>query len=236
VAFVFWNTEYYDACHASRFFRTIQRVDSAGGSPVQMIPKPDFARLLPACDLARPTITREDVEVVGSGAPWPWDKDYSTWRLAAESSTSNVTGALGFLGGVLTKWTREEGCALSAPPSSDTFCKLRYDSTTATLRGTVAGSCPVPPDSVHIELRELTAPPGEPTRTRLGILDLSGGYDIGALRPGVPHALTIFVGDTTGRYRPALPFRVVHDTLSFTAGQVARRDATLELTGPCPKL
>jgi hypothetical protein len=233
VAFVFWDTYYYDGCHTSRFFRKIQYVAAGGDSLAQMVPIPDYRKELPVCDLRGVTITRQDAQVVGSDAPWPYGQDYSAWRLAPDSAASNVTGALGFLGGVLTKWTRAEGCALPGPPA--TYCKLRYDSTTATLRGTVSSACAIPPDSVHITLQELASPPGELLRTRFGILDPAGSYDIGALRPGIPHQLTIAVGDTTGRYHPRF-FQVVYDTLQFTAGRVTTHYATLERIGPCPRL
>jgi hypothetical protein len=235
VAFIFWNTDYYDGCHTSRFFRKIQYVAPGGDSLAHMIMRPDYSKELPGCDSPRVTITRQNVEVAGSETPWPHGEDYSTWRLLPDSAASNVTGALGFLGGVLTKWTRAEDCVLPGPASPDSFCKLRYDSTTATLRGTLSSPCTVPPDSVHIVLREL-APSGELPRTRFGILDPAGSYDVGALRPGIPHQLIISVSDTTGRFFPRLPFPIIYDTLQFTAGQVATRHATLEPTGPCPRL
>lgn len=140
VAFVFWNTYYYDGCYTSRFSRKIQQIAPGGDSVARMISRPEYGRELPVCDLSGFTITRQDVELVGSDAPWPHGQDYSTWRLVPDSAASNVTGALGFLGGVFTKTTRSEDCTLPGPITPDTYCKLRYDSTTATLRGTLASA------------------------------------------------------------------------------------------------
>jgi hypothetical protein len=233
VPFIFWDTYYYDRCHVSRFFRKIQYVDPGGDSLLQMILIPGYRNELPGCGGV--TITRQDAVVVGSDTPWPKGQDYSTWRLAPDSAASNVTGALGFLGGVLTKRTRAEACVLSRAPSLSTYCKLRYDSTTATLRGTVSSACAFPLDSVHITLQELAAPPGELLRTRFGILDRAGSYEIGALRPDIPHQLIIAVGDTTGQFAPRLPFQVIYDSLQFTAGQVTTHHAAIEPIGPCLK-
>jgi hypothetical protein len=141
---------------------------------------------------------------VGSGSPWAFGQDYSTWRLAPDSSASNITGALGFLGGVLTKRLWVEDCVLPYPSPPETYCKLRYDSTTATLHGSFDSF--TPGDTVSIELRELAPPAAEPPRTRFGKTDGAGIFEIGAIRPG-RHELR--AGNCART-----------DTLEFVAGQL----------------
>jgi len=201
LAFVFGYLFNDDACFASGACRDIIYPpfarDSSGWSIVSNVRRTYRAPGDPAEYGA--------VKIVGSGSPWPFGQDYSTWRLAPDSA-SNITGAMGFLGGVLTKGIPVEDCALPYPSPAGTYCKLRYDSTTATLRGTAPVASPT--DTARIELLELEPPVGERARTRFGKTDAAGTFTIGAIRPG-RHEITIRASHC-----------MLSDTLQFVAGQL----------------
>jgi hypothetical protein len=158
----------------------------------------------------------------------------SVSRLNSAPSTGiSTSNSLGFLGGVLTRWIPVERCRPAYPAPGEPYCKLRFDSTTATLSGSVTSACPVPADSINIEMRELEAIPPEAPRIRTANhTDQDRNFEIGALRPGIPYELIVFVGDTTGRFHPSL-YRVYRDTLRFTAGQRLTYQATLERLAAC---
>jgi len=217
----------YDHCPAGPG-RHVSTADT-GGNPIGRLKGAPGAQ---PCTVR--TRTKLLVEVVGSEVAWPLGVDYSTYRLDAANLPSNITGSIGFIGGVLTKWITIERCTFAYPSTTKTYCKLRYDTTTATLRGRVTSGCVLRADSVNIELRELEGTASDPPRVRAAWRpDGVGEFEIGALRPGVPHRLTISIGDTIGRFFP-VPFRIYRDTLTFVAGQTTIYTAAVQPTGTCP--
>jgi len=234
IAFLVSHTTYYDACTRGRLFRRAMAMKPGGDSAVHLVaaPRPEVETWA-GCGVAVPT--RLVVEVVGSEAAWPDGDDFFSWRLGGTTELgSNVSNSIGFVGGVLTRSVPIERCAFAYRSDTVAYCKLRYDSTTATLRGTVTGFCPGAVDSVRVALRELDAvPPDLPrirTATQTGMYAISmgpgGDFEVGALRPGIRHELTVTGGTT---------FLTRTDTLTFTAGQQATFYTTLQPVGPCPR-
>lgn len=206
--FIFWYSSHDETCLTARACRSIQAM-SPGGDSVARMYGSGGARA---------------AETVASGAEWPFGLDFSVWRLVPDTTGSSIKGAFGFVGGVLSRSTWIEDCALPYPSSPDTYCKLRYDSTTATLRGSVASACGVSAERLSIQLRELEPPAGEQPRTRFGALDSLNNYDIGAVRSG-RHELSI----TSQGFIPQF------DTLQFAQGEKSHHLAILEPVGECPK-
>jgi len=97
------------------------------------------------------------------------------------------------VGGVLTKRVPYENCELGGAQPIPSHCRLRYDSTTATLRGMVTetrcGKGPL--DSALVQLREVRNEPGAHPRLRTTLTNYQGEFAIGGLEPGVEHLLTV---------------------------------------------
>lgn len=208
------HVSYYDAC-------------TQAGMYVRAYPiRPDTARQLVGAPPADPgpatcgprTVTWKEVQVVASDAPWP--AAYSIWALSRDSFPSNLVGGVGFIGGVLSKTIPIEDCYTPTTPGS--YCRLRYDSTTATLHGMVTGT--VLNDNVNISLQELDPPAGDVARTRYTVADGQGRYTIRALRPGIRHELIVSTG---------LCYYAVVDTLRFTAGRQTDYSAEARVTSRC---
>jgi hypothetical protein len=230
LAFLVWYRPYWDDCSAAAVDRTVNPMGAGGDSVARQV------------GVAKDTIsvkgilgrscgalhyTNKELDVVSSGAPWPFGLDYTTWQLKPGDEASNVSNSFGFIGGVLTRRLPYERCEF-ADTTAERYCKLRYDSTTATLRGTVASACPFPPDSLRIALREIGAVPSEGHRIRRPYHDQAGNYEIGALRPGIPHVLSITGGVGTWAWS------WYTDTLTLAPGQHASHHATLSWEGTCP--
>ena len=99
--------------------------------------------------------------VFGADDPWPWSE--TPWvsaganaseRPAVSDVESNVTHAMGFIGGTLSRRVPYENCIYLGwnPPRT---CDLRYDGTSASLSGRVieqsCGGGPVSGASVVLE-------------------------------------------------------------------------------------
>jgi len=156
--------------------------------------------------------------------------------------TSNVTNAVGFLGGILTKVLPYEDCSFqSVGAPIPEYCVLRYDGETAMLTGTVTethcGDGPV--ISPTVQLTEIGP---DPARIRSVRGTRTGEFVIG-LEPLIPHRLRVRATDVlvdsthnpwTGEWQPV--WQDVHtrhtDTLTLMPGEVLRYDVQLErLTG-----
>jgi hypothetical protein len=180
---------------------------------------------------ARVVIEKREVLVVASGAEWPSGLEYRSGRLGLTDPPSNISNSAGFLGGVLIKRLPYERCQIeSVPPSSD-YCRLRYDASSVTLRGTLTdttcGEQSVP--GATVQLRELGPPPGAPRRIRYTLSDHLGTYEIGALEAGKRYALSALgpkIGgvDAYGEHR---------DTLTFVPGELATRNIGLRRSISC---
>jgi hypothetical protein len=234
-------TYFYDLCGSS-----LTRTRYAGRSAddetnVIAIQKPSVARRF-GCGV--PIVPNWELWIVGSEAEWP-ASGYFPGALGKSGQTSNVTNAVGFLGGVLSKVIPYEYCEFQSDgalvPDS---CLLRYGPETATVSGTVretrCGDGPV--DSVTVRLTEMDR---DPARIRNIRTDAAGEYVIGALEPGMPHFLWV--------HAPPIPsdsifdlrtfsyvyteWKDIHtlptDTLTFTPGQQVDYDIALERLTPC---
>ena len=178
-----------------------------------------------------PIVEKREMLVVSSGAEWPSGLDYATGRLGLVDSLSNISNSMGFIGGVLTRSLPYESCEIeSTPPSSD-YCRLRYDASSATLRGALTDiTCADQPVvSANIRLREIDPPSGTPRRIRSTLSDHSGEYEIGALEGAKRYALSI------RRNGPGVidAYSEYTDTLEFAPGEVMTRDIGLQRLVSC---
>jgi hypothetical protein len=160
---------------------------------------------------------------------------------------SNVTNAIGFLGGVVTKSALYESCSWSGPAPLPLACDLTYDREKATLVGTVTDACThrlvngatvrlepllptprkvrsVPTGSVPLPLNNyVTTAPSSYRAT-------PGGYRIAGLEARVRYALSVSHPATAGPDTPL--FRIHSDTLELAPGEERRVDVGLERTDP----
>jgi hypothetical protein len=239
--FVTATAHFYDQCGSS-----VSRVQSAGRSADDgvhriTITKPQVTPR-PTCGL--PLVEKWDLSIVGSGAAWPAGEGYAPEGLGDPGGASNVTNAVGFLGGVLTKVIPYEDCEFRSdgapvPP----YCLLRYGQETATVTGTVREPlCVGPLDSVTVRLSELDR---DPARVRTVLTTRAGEFVIGALEPGIPHALWVrarqvpvdSVFDTRVWryvYTEWTDIHTLHtDTLTFMPGQRLAYAIQLARLFPC---
>jgi len=190
-----------------------------------------------------PWVANRELWIVGSEAAWPGG-GYSPNALGDSALTSNVSNAVGFLGGVLTKIIPYEDCTFQSegapiPPT----CRLRYGSETAAVIGTVREPrCVGPLDSVVVQLTEMNR---EPARIRTVLSNGAGEFVIGALEPGIPHLAwarappvpidSEWVAATfRWQYTEWWDVHAVHtDTLTFTPGQRLEYDIHLDRLLPC---
>ncbi len=182
------------------------------------------------------TVTTRGFLMVASESAWP-SRDVSALAgLGASQQVSNVTNAVGFLGGVLTRSIPYERCTFQASPGTpiQTYCVLRYDEASATLKGTVretrCGDGPL--DSVTVSLTELDR---DPAKVRTALTDPTGAYEIGGLEPGVRYMvkdsalpeIDPFAGEVTIHDIPV-------DTVEFSPGEQRETDVALQRITYCP--
>ncbi len=189
-------------------------------------------------------VANRELWIVGSEAAWPTG-EYSPSALGESGWTSNVTNAVGFLGGVLTKVIPYEDCEFQSDGAPvPHYCLLRYNPETATVSGIVSemrcGDGPI--DSVTVQLTEMDR---EPARIRPVLSNQAGEFLIGALEPGIPHVLwaraplvpidSVFNPWTFQyEYVEWADFHTLHtDTLTFIPGQQLEYDIGLERLTPC---
>ena len=161
-----------------------------------------------------PMLEKRELWIVGSETAWPAG-GYAPGALGESGWTSNVTHAVGFLGGVLTKVIPYEDCEFRSEgtPVPD-YCLLRYTQETATVTGTVREPrCVGPLDSVTVLLRELDR---DPARVRTVLSGRAGEFLIGALEPGISY----FVWARA----PQVPIDSVFDVLAFRYRYTAWED------------
>jgi hypothetical protein len=181
-----------------------------------------------------PAIGERDLWMVGSDSIWPSGLQYSTAGLGQAELTSNVTGAVGFLGGVLTKSVPYETCTFQAGGSpAPQYCKLRYNQTSAALSGTVTetrcGDGPI--DSVTVQLTEIDQDPPE---IRSYLTGADGGFGIEALDPATRYALKVRAKPLPVFGGGELDIYDIHiDTLTFASGELRKYDVHLRRLTPC---
>lgn len=161
--------------------------------------------------------------MVASEDEWASEQDYDTWGLAVAERASNVTNAVGFLGGVLTRTIPYEACTfqggiLEVPA----YCKLSYGPESATLLGTVnevrCGDGLM--DSVTVELREIEGEPATARKIRTTLTNRAGAFEIRALEPGVRYALKVRAKPEPDPFWGEVDVHTLHyDTLEFSAGE-----------------
>jgi hypothetical protein len=217
-----------DGCGAAvmRGFVDLQPSESDTQSVRLLAPSP--SREWQGC--GPPRIQKQEVWSVGSGAEWPSGPEYSTNALGVPDAPSNISDAIGFLGGVLTRVVPYEQCQIAGSDRPH-YCVLQYDRPLGTIRGTVVDlRCGTIVDEAQVVLRELGVPQSMAPRIRTTRTNIAGGYEVAALRTGIRHELTI--GRSTG---PPPEHFVDHvDTLEFAAGEEVSHDVGLR-RAECPE-
>jgi hypothetical protein len=233
---------FYDDCGGSVSGEGYTGQSADDGAYLIAITKP---LVTPRTGCGAPLVEKRELRIVGSEAEWPAGQGYSPGGLGESGRVSNVTNAVGFLGGVLTRVIPYEDCRFRSEGASDPrYCRLRYGPETATVTGIVSetrcrdGAL----DSVTVQLTEMGR---EPPRIRTALSTRAGEFSIGALEPGIPHFLWVRA--------PPIPsdsmfdvysFRYVYtkwvdvhtlhtDTLTFVPGQRLEYDIGLERLTPC---
>jgi hypothetical protein len=219
-------TYYYDSCGNAVESSLLDTRSSE--SEIPLIPISRRRRFRGGCGPAQ--VRKQELLVIGSGAPWPDGPEFSVSSLGVSDSPSNVSNSVGFLGGVLTKRIPYEHCLIVGFVPSREHCRLRYDEASATLRGTVRSVCrgEVIADA-DVRLREINPEPPAAPKERFTSTNRSGEFEIGALEVGRRYAMHV------GRLGPyGLDEFVVHtDTLGFAAGENATYDVVLRPLAPC---
>jgi hypothetical protein len=169
--------------------------------------------------------------VAGSGAPWPRGDAFLTRRLNVPEEWSEISRSVGFVGGIFTKVVPVESCQIVVLGPSVEHCKLRYDGSTAVLKGTIWDPlCRVEVSRANVRLTEID--PGLPTpyRVRPTASDTFGNFRIGALQAGLRHELSIRkLVDGLDQYHEFI------DTLSFMPGDTVTREIEMRRVTPCQR-
>jgi hypothetical protein len=202
----------------------------ADGSYTILVRKDSVRTRGERCD--HPRVLTRDFWLVGSDSTWPSGVSYAPGALGAESLSTNLANAVGFVGGVLTRFFPYGNCTFKTtslnPPH---VCTLNYDRSSASLEGTVSetrcGGGPL--DSATVTLTQLDADPAE---VRTFLTGPDGHYWIAALVPGTRYALEVF-GKALG---PLRVYDTVEDTLTFTSGERRERDVGLHWLPPCNQM
>ncbi len=234
--FLFTYTYFYDLCGSSMTRTRHDRRSAEDGIHLIAISKPSVA---PRFDCGSPIVPNWALWIVGSEAEWP-ASGYSPSGLGESGLTSNVTHAVGFLGGVLTKLIPYEHCRFQGGGAPH-YCLLRYNQETATVTGTVRETrCRDGPiDSVTVQLTEMDR---QPARIRSVLSNQAGEFLIGALEPGIPHSMWVrappipvdSMWNWGWVYTKWEDIYTLHtDTLTFMPGQQVEYDISLERLTSC---
>ena len=234
VPFVTANAHFRDRCGSSVDSIRFDKRSADGEAVLVPIRKEP---VVPREGCGSPGVEARDLWVVGSESEWPSGQEYSTHALALPERVSNITNAVGFLGGVLTQVIPYENCQFQGGggPVPD-HCKLRYGPQSATLRGTVTevrcGDGPV--DSVTVELRELDREPPASRQVRSTLTNRSGIFQIGALEAGVRYALMARAKPEPDPFWGEVDVYTLHfDTLEFRPGEEAEYGVLLRRLTEC---
>jgi hypothetical protein len=234
------SVHYFDGCGWGVSPIPYERRSDDDGTHVFALLKQQ-AETRPNC--GRAWIARRELWMVGSHATWP-SGGYAEDALGESARTSNVTNAVGFLGGVLTKVIPYEDCSfLTDAGTIPHYCWLRYDGETATLAGTAREPlCFGELDSVSVQLTELGR---DPARFRSVLTDEAGAFVFGALEPGIPHRvwaraprvpIDSMFDPTSWRwvYTEWEDIHTIHtDTLTFAPGEQLDYDIVLRRLIAC---
>jgi hypothetical protein len=229
VAFFTTIARFHDECGPGATRTLYERSSAEDEAHVFAVAK---AGAVPRDECGQPRVEAWEFWIVGSVAAWPTE-GYAPGALGTSSLTSNVTNAVGFLGGVLTRTVPYEACRFRSDGTPvPQYCMLRYTRETVTLSGTVRdGGCGgAPIGSVTLRMTELDR---NPARIRTASGTRAGDFRIGALEPGIPHVLEVRVPPILVDGVPIDVYSPYTDTLTFTPGQQAGYDIQLERLTPC---
>lgn len=229
VAFVFVVTSFVNDCGP-----VVQRFPFDIGPPeadIRMIRVYRRIRYPDGC--GAPRSVDYQLQVVASGAPWPEEGEYSPAGLGFPAEASNISNSVGFVGGVLTKTVPYEGCRLVNPADPSDHCRVRYNGSSATLRGvvlnTTCGGNPI--EDASVELQEVKPDPQQTRKVRFTSTDSSGRFEIAGLDEGTRYALTVRKYEL---YDPFNRFREHGDTVQFAAGEEASYGVGMEALSCAP--
>ena len=194
-----------------------------------------------------PVVTRRHLWVAASDSSWPAPQFSPVLGLGATERASNVTNALGFLGGVVTtevpynvctfaaqtKWPSGTSSGIPGPKQKyfPDWCELRFDSVAATSSGRVietrCGDGPVKDATVRFTELDDSA------RTQFAMTAADGAFEFGALKPGVRYNVYVHA-----KLQPSLSqftniYSAVDDTVTFSPGEHRTGDLYIERQIPC---
>lgn len=223
VAFVFVLAHFVDDCGP-----VTQRFPIDTGPPdadIRMIRV--YRDIRVRLDCGRTHSVEFQLQVVASGAPWPEEGEYSPAGLGFPAIASNISNSVGFVGGVLTKTVPYEQCRLLNPADPLDYCRIRYNESSATLRGVVlnatCGGDPIA--DAAVEVQEVKPDPLQTRKLRFTSTNSSGRFEIAGLDEGTRYALTVRRYDLQDRFDQ---FREHADTLQFAAGEEASYQVGME--------
>lgn len=234
VPFVVAGAHFHDRCGSSV---DSLRFDKRSGDGEAVLVPIRKEPVVPREGCGSPGIEKRELWVVGSEAEWPSGQAYSPQALAVPEGASNISNAVGFLGGVLTRVIPYEDCQFQGGGEAvPDHCKLRYGPESATLEGTVSevrcGDGPI--DSVTVELRELDREPPAVRRVRTTLSDRSGAFLIGALEAGVRYAFMARAKPEPDPFWGEVDiYTLQYDTLEFTPGEQAEYGVLLRRLTEC---
>jgi len=234
VPFVTANAHFFDRCGSSVDSVWFKNRSTEGDTQVIPIRK---SPVTPREGCGTFRVESRDLWIVGSESEWPSGQEYSAWALAISDRPSNVSNAVGFLGGVLTKVVPYENCTFqTGMGTSPAYCQLRYAPESATLRGTIVetrcGDGLM--DTVTVEIRELNTQPASARKVRSTFTNPLGRFEIGALEAGVQYSLRARAKPEPDPFWGEVDIHTIHtDTLEFNPGEVLTYDIGLRRLTAC---
>lgn len=220
-------------CRSDSFEWTVE-VDSAGTDGEDIMIR---LASTPAPEGCKPVTARGAMWVAGSGAVWPDELEFAPGALGeALEGPSNVSNALGFVGGIMTRTFPYQVCGLVDPGGEGvpSHCRLRYDDDVATLFGTIretrcgAGRM----TGAVVTVTELE---GEPAGARRILYARSsfGEYEVLLLEPGIRTEVRVVAARVSLGEGPVQNHTIHMDTVQLAPGERRRYDVNLEQLSPC---
>jgi hypothetical protein len=234
VPFVSANAHFYDRCGESVDSVRVRERTWIGTGYAMTLRKEEVT---PREGCGSPGVERRELWIVASRSEWPSGAEYSPWALAVPEGISNITNAVGFLGGVLTKVVPYETCAFQGSGELvPDECRLRYGPESVTFQGTVVetrcGDGPL--EFVTVELREIDGNPPGARKVRTVLTDRAGWFQIGALEAGVRYSLKARAKPEPDPFWGEVDIHTIHtDTLEFSVGETREYDVELRRLTVC---
>lgn len=228
--FVSSITRFLDGCGITAHSETVRPGRPDGD--VFMIPVTK-APVPPRGACGPPRILGREIRAAASAVPWPTGTIYSPSGLAITEEISNVSNAIGFIGGVLTTRIPYEDCSTYGGPTPD-HCVLRYDAASATLSGIARETrcADGPLDSATVTLRQLDG--ALPLKLRMQRTDRSGHFWFGALESGTRYAIRVRAVPELDPFWGEVDIHTIHeDTIVFARGERKPYDVSLERFTAC---